>query len=714
MYTLAIDTETTGLDIYHGNEPFIVTTHDSNHESCFYRWDVDPLTRKVQWKTDEGELEDLRDKINRADRIAFQNINFDVSMLMLGSPLGELLKKWPYEKSVDTLFADHLLRSSAPHDLTSLALRHCNIDLAGFEQRMRKAITRMRNKVRNAEADQEYCRYRIARDGLPEMPSATENTWKTDLWLPFCLQQFDELHEQATEACQLVEDYADSDPEATLMVWEVQEQKLRDKGLLPLYEERLRLLPVIYSMQKTGVSINSRRTKVFIKKFREESKALNDRMVQHAATNDYELLLPKAGMNKSLSQYVFDTLSFPVLAKGKGGNPSLKREVLNRYIDEGLVDESSIEFIEALKNKRRRDTAVQYMESYQRFWQQVKGPWHVLHPWLNATGTNTLRFSSANPNEQNISKQESFNIRGCFGPLPGREWWSCDAKNIELRIPAYESEEQELIDLFEKPDEPPYYGSNHLLNFHTVYPDIWNTVNEEVGWKKVGPTCKKRFASTWYQRCKNGGFAVQYGAIIVDHPNRLGTADRAFHRKGSHGKLAARFENLSALNQKQLDMAEECGFVRTMPDLGLGMTKGYPLYCTRDDWGRIKPTVPLNYHVQGTAMWWMCRAMVRCKQYLDYWSGGPKPTDFEPRIARVNLPKQYRRTGFDGVMVMQVHDEIVFDLPSGGKGEVRFNANLPLIRELARVMSLSGDDIGVPTPVGIEYHPETWAEGIAT
>jgi hypothetical protein len=159
----------------------------------------------------------------------------------------------------------------------------------------------------------------------------------------------------------------------------------------------------------------------------------------------------------------------------------------------------------------------------------------VLHPSLNPTGTDTLRWSCSNPNEMNIAKQEGFNLRLCFGPAPGREWWSLDAKNIELRIPAYESGQKDLIDLFERPDDPPFYGSTHLLNFSVVYPDLWEKELREVGLEKVGPHCKKKYASTWYQWCKNGGFAVQYGA--VDRDDGGGTADRAFHRRGSHSLL---------------------------------------------------------------------------------------------------------------------------------------------------------------------------------
>jgi DNA polymerase I-like protein with 3'-5' exonuclease and polymerase domains len=81
-------------------------------------------------------------------------------------------------------------------------------------------------------------------------------------------------------------------------------------------------------------------------------------------------------------------------------------------------------------------------------------------------------------------------------------------------------------------------------------------------------------------------------------------------------------------------------------------------------------------------MWWMMKAMIRCKEYLD------------------TLDGYY--------MIMQVHDELVFDFPR--KDDM---GNLPIVRKVQKLMEKSGDDFGIPTPVGIEYHPDNWAKGLA-
>jgi DNA polymerase I-like protein with 3'-5' exonuclease and polymerase domains len=62
-------------------------------------------------------------------------------------------------------------------------------------------------------------------------------------------------------------------------------------------------------------------------------------------------------------------------------------------------------------------------------------------------------------------------------------------------------------------------------------------------------------------------------------------------------------------------------------------------------------------------------------------------------------------------MVMQVHDELVFDFPKG-TGKEPWQTNLPLIKTIKGLMEQGGTDIGIPTPVSCEYHPVSWDVGL--
>lgn len=702
---LGFDTETTGVDRNHGASPYFVTSCNEQWENTYWEWEVDPLTRKVN--APRNDVIEIAETIEAAEGLVFQNPKFDVSMLM--PSLEEVgFTEWPWFKTWDTLFAGHLLASNHAKDLTSMLIEYCAIDITKFEDALEIAVKACHAIVRRTGSP--IGDWRIAKKGLEEMPSAKEKTWKFDSWLPRAVAKR-KIPGWEPSWLTVAQGYANPDSAGVLGLFLTQRRLLKERELWEIYLERLKLLPVITGMERRGITANRKRLKGLEEKFTRSGEEAHTRCKAIAASyDDYQLVLPKAGNNKSLTTFMFDILKVkPVYdRKSKTGNPTLNKDAMTEYKNTLPKRSKALTFVLALGEKRSADTSLSYMKGYEKFWIPLdlwndKGErlwkrgevsldeieWFVLYPSLNPTGTDTLRFSSSNPNEQNISKKEGFNLRFIFGPAPGREWWSCDAQNIELRIPAYEAEEPDMIALFEKPSEPPYYGSNHLLNFHTVYPDIWDEGVKAVGEDLVGRWLKTD-RPDWHKRVKNGGFAVQYGAM--ERTDRDGTADLAFGRSGCHAKLKQRFAKIhgpGGLNEHYIKYAERHGYVETLVDKSIGAKRGYPLLCTRSSFGKILPTVPFNYHIQGTACWWMCKAMTRCQDQLDTWR---------------------KEEGFEGYIAMQVHDELVFDLPAGS-GPDFYRTNLPRIRKLVDLMKMGGDDIGIPTAVNCEYHRDNWAEG---
>lgn len=859
---ISLDTETTGKDFWHGAKPFIVTTCDEAGVNSTWEWPVDPLTRQPTVTYDD--LQEIQDAVDAADVIVCQNCKFDLQALQTVF-LGRL--RWDWAKVRDTLLAGHLLASNEPHDLTSLALTYLRVDVQPYEDRMEAAVKEARRV-----AKQRYPEWRVAKAGLPEMPSAGEKTWKLDCWLPRAIwdhlwskEAFEQQDPGKKTWATVTREYADSDSAVTLALWRVQERLLRERGLWAIYLERLKVLPVAYEMEARGVTLNRGRLEELRVEYREESARAGRVCANVAASLGAELTLPKSGNNGSLVEFAFGPLGLePVARSKKTGKPSLDKATLEHW--EATLPERSkqVTFVRALRGKRKRDTALNYMSGYEKFWlplkekgeqetrllqhpgirgleaddqamhrpqlqglqglgraghkglQQVdklvsevpnrhgteadtgtsnradkqrrelqpkqlllgnseatmqkhaKKPqpsvqwqnrnssrvggdnqdqvpndsnstpvrlgskrhsdplnrgavqgsfdsghsggsknkdsssknisgsteavrtkvaeWYVLHPSLNSTGTDTLRWSSSSPNEQNISKQENFNLRYVFGPASGREWWSFDYENIELRIPGYESNERAMIELFERPDDPPYFGSYHLMNASIVYPDLFWPLAEQKG------EFKRRYSSTWYKWIKNFGFAIGYGAIIES-----GTADRAARKPGAQQLVADRLKEHTKLNQSMIAHAEQYGYVETIPDRSIGSVRGYPLYCSRGNWGKISPTIPLNYHVQGTAMQCTEKAMTRTSDFLRQMNQAQGIVDELTRRVKAGLED----LGF--YLVMQVHDELVFDFPAGD--------NVEVVAEVRRLMEMSGDDIGIPLKVSASLHRETWAEG---
>lgn len=837
----SLDTETTGLDLRHGAKPFFVTTCDDFDNLLYWEADVDPFTREPQWAKED--LEAIDAAIADEDILVLQNPKFDKGAL---DTIGQFT--WDWSKVCDTLLAGHLLASNQPHDLTTMAVVYAGVNITPYEKELEIACKDARTLARSKDFQSRHGVWRIAKEDAEEgdMPSAKEKCWKFDMWLPRAIalaEGYAPEHPWWT----VLADYSNADSGVTPLIYREQVRQIMERGLWEIYVERLKVLRIVYGMESNGVTLNQERLEQQHAEYTYESAKANRVCTNIAKTYGYDLVLPKGATNKSLSTFVFDVMKLEPVRnpKAKTDAPSLNKGSMEHYQATLPPRSRQLLFINTLQGKRKRDTAVSYMESYRRFWKPVlgathehhaisdegtqdqnvlgldegkvrerirttprtrgdasassklhtpqggdskgkasstplrqsslrkpqasisgntpdehaghdrqgsgrQGPgnptsssqgdgrgrtgdattvrqrsmsssrsvskvriespasvrdrqetlleasslkgWYRLHPSLNPTGTDTLRWSSKDPNEQNISKQEGFNLRYMFGPAPGREWWSCDAKNIELRLPAYEAGETEMIELFERPNDPPFFGSYHMKIFATLHPEKF---------EKHGMACKDIYESTWYQWTKNGDFAVGYGSV-----EKSGTADRAYHIPGAFAQVKKLFKKIhgpGGLNERMIAFANEHGYVETMPDKNVCPEHGYPLMCTRSKWGQIKPTVPLNYHVQGTAMWWMMKAMIRCQDRLDKYN-------------------ENRKLEFHAFMTMQVHDELVFDLPKSAVDPLsvkdwstdKFNylrTNLPLMRDLQKLMMVGGDDIGVPTPVSLKYHPVTWSEG---
>ncbi len=186
---ISLDSELNGLDQRHGARPFLVTTCNEANEVVWWEWPIDPLTRKVQ--VPRRDLLEIKLTIDRAEWIVAQNAKFDARGLSLLFADCGMAFSWPWERTYDTLLAGHLLASNQPHDLTSMVLVYLDHDIQPLEDAVEKCTREAR-----ALAKKRFPTWRIAKAGLPEMPSAkTEqkgskakgtygsSPWKFDMWL---------------------------------------------------------------------------------------------------------------------------------------------------------------------------------------------------------------------------------------------------------------------------------------------------------------------------------------------------------------------------------------------------------------------------------------------------------------------------------------------------------------------------------------------------
>lgn len=707
---VSLDTETTGLDSYHGSKPYLVTTCDEEWNTYYWEWDVDPFTREPQVRL--KDLKEIIEVTTAASGLVLQNSLFDFAMLdTLKDDWERCHDKYgvtweiPWHKVHEIMFSAHMLASCQRKDLTTQALIYLNVNVQPYEDAVKAATNKARSICRSVKFKKVHGEWYISKKDDPKMPSAGEECWKSDMWLlramvkhapdflpkwgPDLLRGSNDHSEDGGDPVEwlpgddpathpwntICSSYANSDSEVTLPIHLKHKKLITEKGKWAIHLKRLEVLKIVYKMKNVGVSLNEDRLENLV----EEYSAKTTELFKKCQRLSDKTELHSLGMTNALRKVVFEDFGLVSSKKSKkSGKPSMDKDVIPVWLEELDPKSKPYHFLSSLKQYRQRSTAIGYMSGYKKYWQPLpEEGWYRLHPSLNAVGTKTLRWSSNNPNEQNISKKEGFNLRYCFGPRPGRAWASLDYENIELRIPAYESGEEVMIEIFEKPTEPPYFGSYHLLNASIIWPDeFWPIANNKGEFKN-------KYKSTLYQWTKNFGFAVSYGAMLRD--DGWGTADKAAKKPGAHATVATHLKKHKQLNDYWVNIANRTGYVETIPDKTVCPQHGYPLQCSRTKWNKISPTVPLNYHIQGTACWVIFKAMLKVEEFLTKFNEGKPESEH-------------------WFMVMQIHDEIVFDFPL-------IKGYQAVLRKIKSIMESCGDDIGIPLKSSCEIHLNNWSEG---
>ena len=722
---ISLDTESTGLDWVHGAMPFVVTTCDDEGTVRFWEWDVDPLTRQPNVPVED--VAEITELIDAAELIYLHNSKFDARAL---AAIGVAL---PWPKVRDTLVASHLLATNHRHDLTWCCIEYLGVDIELHEVHV-KAVTRACRTI----AKRDYPRWLLADEGVLGMPSVKvgskrdeDKPWKNDMWLPRALakqpkaNRWAEYDEDWLTACSA---YANADSEHALPLGIVMERIIRERGYWAIYEHRLHLARVACDMECYGVTAIGNYTEATISEYEQhvaeaeaalvdiadgyghklelaEGAALNDNMRdlfygaihQRCPQCDYtkrvkhwngerangevcpkcaKSIKRRAGFSHHLVTTKSDNLKLPIVYSKKTGNATLDKDAMSEYVTT-LDDGPALDFVELLADKRMHDTALSYMHSYRRFWVPVAGApgYYRIHPSLNPCGTDHLRWSSNSPNMQNVSGEtKEISNRACFGPALGREWWRMDFKSIERRIPAYESGEPKMVEVFEHPNEAPYWGNLYCLTASVLYPEeYWPLAEVEGEFRKQHPRL--------YKQAKFFDLAKQYGCGRAK-------GDSLARITGSFDLVDGEFPLLAKLQRKYLDIADRMGFVETLPNRTVDSERGYPILASRTDDGRVLTTTPFNYHISGTACDCKNTALIRCADKCARW----------------------RVCGFDAHVALEIHDEILFDFPRGKTME----ENLPRAIQLKGLMEQSGTDLipAIPTPVSVEYHDRTWAVGV--
>ena len=423
--------------------------------------------------------------------------------------------------------------------------------------------------------------------------------------------------------------YAAEDADVTLRLHAFFTPRLAERsGLERVYAEiEMPLVPVLSAMERRGVRVDAERLRGLSEELAVRMDAL-EREAHEAAGGPFNLQSPK-----QIQAILFDPdgLGLPVRTKTPTGQPSTADAVLQDLAREFALPRIILDH-RAL-SKLRSTYAVALRESVNRTTGRVHTSYHQA---VASTG----RLSSSAPNLQNIPVRtaEGRRIRQAFVPPPGFLLLSADYSQIELRIMAHLS------------------GDEGLLGAFAAGRDIHRATAAE-----VGGVAEAAVDGEMRRRAKAVNFGLIYGMSAFGLARQLGI-ERG-EAQGYIERYFERYPGVRAYMEETRERAREQGYVETV----FGRRLYLPDIRSRNAARRqYAERTAINAPMQGTAADVIKRAMVS----LHEWTAGRED---EVR------------------MIMQVHDELVFEVAEQAVAE----ASTAIEEHMARAADELADRMGV-------------------
>ncbi|MCK4864371.1 MAG: DNA polymerase I [Gammaproteobacteria bacterium] len=308
------------------------------------------------------------------------------------------------------------------------------------------------------------------------------------------------------------------------------------------------------------------------------------------------------GSPKQLQVILFEKLELPIISKTPKGQPSTAESVLQELAHDYPLPKLILEYRSLSKLKST------YTDKLPQQVEPTTGRVHTsYHQAVAATG----RLSSSDPNLQNIPvrTEEGRRIRQAFVAAPGYKLVAADYSQIELRIMAHLSGDKGLLDAFSKG-----------LDVHSA------TAAEVFGVSTDEVTKDQR------RSAKAINFGLIYGMsafglakqLDISRPEAQEYVDRYFKR----------YPGVKDYMEQTKEKAKEDGYVETVFGRRLYL---HEINAKNGMRRQYAERTAINAPMQGTAADIIKRAMI-------------------------NLDKDIQTGKFDMRMIMQVHDELIFEI----------------------------------------------------
>jgi len=392
--------------------------------------------------------------------------------------------------------------------------------------------------------------------------------------------------------------YAAEDADITLRLHQSLWPKLENEGRLPEVFRDIEL-PLVTVLSR----IERNGTYVDATLLKHQSQFLAKRMAE-LQEKAFEIAGQEFNLAspKQLGEVLYEKLEIPVIKKTPKGAPSTAEPVLQELALEYPLPQVIMDYRGVAKLKNT------YTDKLPELINQRTGRVHTsYHQAVAATG----RLSSSDPNLQNIPvrSEEGRKIRQAFLAPKGRKIVACDYSQIELRIMAHLSGDKGLTDAFEKG-----------LDIHrATAAEVWGKSLEEV-------------SDNDRRNAKAINFGLIYGMSAFGLAKQLGLP-----RKKAQDYIELYFERYPGVKRYMEEtraQASEQGYVETLFGRRLYLPE---IRSSNGQRRQAAERTAINAPMQGTAADIIKKAMIKVHDWLE-------------------------TTDFDAKMIMQVHDELVFEV----------------------------------------------------
>lgn len=397
---------------------------------------------------------------------------------------------------------------------------------------------------------------------------------------------------------QEVYEYAAEDADITLRLKNVLEPRLKEVGAERLFWDiEMPLVKVLADMELNGVRLDTQQLKLTQQTFTERMNAY-ERHAYEEAGETFNIASPK-----QVGDILFGKMQLLEKPKRtKTGQYVTSEEVLQQLRGKApIVDD-------ILNYRGMKKLLGTYVEALPKLINKRTG--HI-HTSFNQAITATGRLSSSDPNLQNIPVRDDDGkeIRKCFIPDEGCRWFSADYSQIELRIMAHLSADENMTEAFRE-----------AFDIHrATAAKIWKESMDQV-------------SDSQRKKAKQANFGIIYGITA------FGLSQRMDIPTGEARKLIDDyFETFPKVHQYMEDakrMAREKGYAETL-------------------YGRRRYLPDINSH-NGTVRGFAERNAINAPI---------QGTEADIiKLAMIRIWKRFKDAGIRSKMTLQVHDELNFSV----------------------------------------------------